>query len=173
MHLLQVDLVCGDHLLDQQQSLKEIKEFVGNEAFQVKHTLQDHIKVAISNLSIDTYLSFAGWSVGASLRLSATPAVLSMKILTGQLHYSKVRHKKLPHKSVNLRASEGVIQVSNRLFFTKSRMLECATIHSMMLPPPCLTDCNMVASHSLQRPYLIFSKYNFCFMLKLLYCCLI
>ncbi|XP_038155406.1 polycomb group RING finger protein 6 [Cyprinodon tularosa] len=32
--MCQVDLVCGDHLLDQQQSLKEIKEFVGNEAFQ-------------------------------------------------------------------------------------------------------------------------------------------
>ncbi|XP_032409475.1 polycomb group RING finger protein 6 isoform X1 [Xiphophorus hellerii] len=30
----QVDLVCGDHLLDHHQSLKDIKKFVGNEALQ-------------------------------------------------------------------------------------------------------------------------------------------
>uniref|UniRef100_A0A3Q2QWK8 Polycomb group RING finger protein 6 n=1 Tax=Fundulus heteroclitus TaxID=8078 RepID=A0A3Q2QWK8_FUNHE len=37
--MCQVDLVCGDHLLDHHQSLKDIKTFVGKEALQVKHTL--------------------------------------------------------------------------------------------------------------------------------------
>lgn len=34
---LQVDVVCGDHLLDHYQSLKDIQSSVGEEALQVIH----------------------------------------------------------------------------------------------------------------------------------------
>lgn len=33
--VLQVDVVCGDHLLDHYQSLKDIQSSVGTEALQV------------------------------------------------------------------------------------------------------------------------------------------
>lgn len=32
----QVDVVCGDHLLDHYQSLKEVQNFVGEDALQVR-----------------------------------------------------------------------------------------------------------------------------------------
>lgn len=35
---LQVDVVCGDHLLDHYQSLKDIQSTVGDEALQVRTT---------------------------------------------------------------------------------------------------------------------------------------
>ena len=34
--LLQVDMVCGDHLLDHDQSLKQIQSTMGEEAVQVR-----------------------------------------------------------------------------------------------------------------------------------------
>lgn len=35
---LQVDMACGEHLLDHCQSLKDIKKIAGKEAFQVSAT---------------------------------------------------------------------------------------------------------------------------------------
>lgn len=36
--ILQVDVVCGDHLLDQYQALKDVQKSVGDEALQVSST---------------------------------------------------------------------------------------------------------------------------------------
>lgn len=36
--VLQVDVVCGDHLLDHFQSLKDVQKAVGDEALQVSST---------------------------------------------------------------------------------------------------------------------------------------
>ncbi len=36
--VLQVDVVCGDHLLDHYQSLKDVQNSVGEEALQVSTT---------------------------------------------------------------------------------------------------------------------------------------
>lgn len=36
--ILQVDVVCGDHLLDQYQALKDVQKSVGDEALQVSPT---------------------------------------------------------------------------------------------------------------------------------------
>lgn len=58
--VFQVDVVCGDHLLDRYQSLKEVQNFVGEEALQV------------SSRTVPQVDSGLAWSVMSSLSSSSS-----------------------------------------------------------------------------------------------------